>query len=70
MDIFKYLQVEQIMGKFEKQFEDIDVRTSVSFNFDYWYMYINESFFLLIFRLKRRIPTCKFSFHCRPWRIP
>lgn len=28
--LFKYLQVEQIMGKFEKQFEDIDVRTSVS----------------------------------------
>lgn len=49
MDIFKYLQVEQIMGKFEKQFEDIDVRTSVSFNFEYRYMYINESFFLLIF---------------------
>lgn len=49
MDIFKYLQVEQIMGKFEKQFEDIDVRTSVSFNFEYLYMYINESFFLLIF---------------------
>lgn len=29
-NMFKYLQVEQIMGKFEKQFEDIDVRTSVS----------------------------------------
>lgn len=67
-NMFKYLQVEQIMGKFEKQFEDIDVRTSVSLSFEYMYKW--KFFPYLFFDSQRRVPTCEFSFYRRPWRIP
>lgn len=44
--IYVILQVEQIMGKFEKQFEDIDVRTSVSFE-NIFEVHSNGSFFFI-----------------------